>query len=89
MEGSYDSGLASGAAFPSHDDIKQIVEQKARELFMVCDVEQKGFVSKRDMQRLVKELPLLPDQLEEVFDSLDNDKNGFLTLEEFTEGFGE
>ncbi|XP_030850342.1 ras and EF-hand domain-containing protein isoform X2 [Strongylocentrotus purpuratus] len=86
--GDYDEGLASGESFPSHDEIKTIVEQKARELFMVCDVEQKGFVSKRDMQRLVDELPLMPDQLEEVFDSLDDDKNGYLTLEEFTEGFG-
>ncbi|XP_063959997.1 EF-hand calcium-binding domain-containing protein 4B-like isoform X1 [Lytechinus pictus] len=86
--GDYDEDLASGESFPSHDDIKTIVEQKARELFMVCDVEEKGFVSKRDMQRLVDELPLMPDQLEEVFDSLDDDKNGYLTLEEFTEGFG-
>ncbi|XP_072166036.1 EF-hand calcium-binding domain-containing protein 4B-like [Diadema setosum] len=76
------------APFTSPDDIKSIVAQKARELFLVCDVEQKGFVSKRDMQRLVSELPLQPDQLEEVFDSLDDDKNGYLTLEEFTEGFG-
>lgn len=40
------------------------------------------------MQRLQKELPLNPDQLESVFDSLDDDGNGFLTLEEFTTGFG-
>ena len=44
---------------------------------------------KRDIQRLHEELPeLTPDQLEEVFDSLDSDKNGFLTMEEFVRGFG-
>jgi hypothetical protein len=63
--------------------------EKAHELFDVCDVEHKGFIIKRDMQRLQDDLPgLTPDQLEEVFDSLDQDKNGFLTSEEFVRGFG-
>ena len=46
----------------------------------------KGFVTKRDMQRMRKEFPLEPEQLESVFDTLDDDHNGYLTLEEFTEG---
>ena len=37
--------------------------------------EQKGFVTKRDMQRMRGELPLDPDQLEAVFDALDADAN--------------
>ena len=41
------------------------------------------------MQRLRSELPISPDQLEIVFDELDDDRNGYLTLAEFTEGFGE
>ncbi|PIK33866.1 putative ras and EF-hand domain-containing protein-like, partial [Apostichopus japonicus] len=62
---------------------------KGEELFKVCDVEEKGFVNKRDMRRLVGEIPGHDEgQLEYVFDSLDTDGNGFLTLEEFTEGFG-
>ena len=67
----------------------QVALEKAKELFAVCDTESKGFIIKRDMQRLQNELPgLSPDQLEEVFDSLDQDKNGFLTPEEFVKGFG-
>jgi Ras and EF-hand domain-containing protein len=40
------------------------------------------------MQRLRSKFNISPDHLEIVFDSLDEDRNGFLTLEEFTEGFG-
>ena len=64
-----------------------LLEQKAADLFAICDQEDKGFVTKRDMQRLKDELPLGPDQLENVFDALDQDHNGYLTLEEFTNGF--
>ncbi|XP_074658091.1 EF-hand calcium-binding domain-containing protein 4B-like isoform X2 [Tubulanus polymorphus] len=69
-------------------DIEAMMVQKAHELFAICDAENKGFITKRDMQRLQNELPLNPDQLESVFDSLDDDGNGYLTLEEFTDGFG-
>ncbi|XP_037800483.1 LOW QUALITY PROTEIN: uncharacterized protein LOC119595437 [Penaeus monodon] len=63
-------------------------ETRANELFNLCDRESKGFITKRDLQRLWGELPLGPDELEGVFDSLDEDHNGFLSLEEFTDGFG-
>ena len=68
------------------------MNQKAADLFRVCDKEDKGFVTKRDMQRM-RSLDdsfaggLDPDQLESVFDTLDEDGNGYLTLEEFSAGF--
>lgn len=70
------------------NELREVLVQKAYELFNVCDKEEKGFITKRDMQRLRGDLPLTPDQLEEVFDTLDEDHNGYLTLEEFTDGFG-
>ncbi|MGH0156705.1 UNVERIFIED_CONTAM: hypothetical protein FKN15_058383 [Acipenser sinensis] len=63
--------------------------EKTHEFFQICDVEDKGFITRRDMQRLHGELPLSADELENVFDTLDADGNGYLTLEEFTTGFSE
>ncbi|KAJ0069973.1 hypothetical protein NL108_017728, partial [Boleophthalmus pectinirostris] len=62
---------------------------KAKELFELCDKEGKGFITKRDMQRLEGEVPLSPEQLETVFESLDRHGNGFLTPLEFNTGLGE
>lgn len=59
------------------------------EFFQVCDSENKGFITRRDMQRLNSELPLSAEELENVFDTLDSDGNGYLTLEEFSSGFSD
>uniref|UniRef100_A0A7M4F632 Calcium release activated channel regulator 2A n=1 Tax=Crocodylus porosus TaxID=8502 RepID=A0A7M4F632_CROPO len=63
--------------------------EKAHEFFQTCDVEGKGFITRRNMQRLHGELPLSLEELEKVFDTLDADGNGSLTPEEFTTGFSE
>lgn len=64
-----------------------IFEDQARELYFLCDEEKKGFITKDDMYRLSSHLPLSAEQFESVFDSLDDDNNGNLTLEEFIVGF--
>uniref|UniRef100_A0A8C8ZKN1 Calcium release activated channel regulator 2A n=1 Tax=Prolemur simus TaxID=1328070 RepID=A0A8C8ZKN1_PROSS len=61
--------------------------RKAQEFFQTCDADGKGFIARKDMQRLHQELPLSLEELEDVFDALDADGNGFLTPEEFATGF--
>ncbi|KAK3544212.1 hypothetical protein QTP86_008306 [Hemibagrus guttatus] len=61
--------------------------KKIDEFFQICDSERKGYITATDMRRLHKELPLSAEELENVFDSLDLDRNGCLTLEEFSSGF--
>ena len=72
-----------------HDpsDLKSLLKLRAVELFRQCDKEDKGFINKRDIQRMKEPLGLSAELLEEVFESLDYDGNGYLTLEEFTAGF--
>ncbi|XP_044041491.1 EF-hand calcium-binding domain-containing protein 4B isoform X3 [Siniperca chuatsi] len=62
---------------------------KTKEFFRTCDVEGKGFITRTDMRRLHRELPLSAEELEDVFDSLDTDHTGYLTLEAFSSGFSQ
>ncbi|XP_065223570.1 EF-hand calcium-binding domain-containing protein 4A-like [Planococcus citri] len=65
------------------------MENAALKLFKKSDRENKGFIVKRDMQRMKDEIMLPPEQLEIVFDTLDKKKNGYLTLDQFLKGFRE
>ncbi|XP_043093874.1 EF-hand calcium-binding domain-containing protein 4B [Puntigrus tetrazona] len=60
---------------------------KTEDFFQICDSEGKGFITRTDMRKLHNELPLTTEELENVFDSLDLDENGYLTLGEFSSGF--
>ncbi|KAJ8245390.1 hypothetical protein GJAV_G00270240 [Gymnothorax javanicus] len=63
------------------------MQQQIHQFFCICDTENKGYITRTDMQRLSGELPLTAMELQDVFDTLDSDGNGFLTLQEFSSGF--
>ncbi|KAI5711732.1 hypothetical protein M8J75_002782 [Diaphorina citri] len=67
--------------------VKNNVMEDLAKLFQLGDQEHKGFLIRRDMQRLEGELSLSADQLEAVFDSLDSESQGYLTLDKFLLGY--
>ncbi|XP_041794877.1 EF-hand calcium-binding domain-containing protein 4B [Chelmon rostratus] len=83
-------GSSEEAGKSENGDVGQhTIREKTHEFFQMCDIENKGFITRRDMQRLNGGLPLSAEELENVFDTLDSDGNGYLTLDEFSFGFSE
>ncbi|KAI3380575.1 hypothetical protein SNEBB_005898 [Seison nebaliae] len=63
--------------------------EQVEQLFRLCDAENKGYISKDNLEQLGATFGgLSDDQMEAIFDQLDSDQNGQLTLEEFSIGFG-
>ncbi|XP_010755121.3 ras and EF-hand domain-containing protein homolog [Larimichthys crocea] len=83
-------GSGEEAGKSENGDVGQnTILEKTHEFFQMCDIENKGFITRRDMQRLNGGLPLSAEELENVFDALDSDGNEYLTLDEFSSGFSE
>uniref|UniRef100_A0A8B9I858 EF-hand domain-containing protein n=1 Tax=Anser brachyrhynchus TaxID=132585 RepID=A0A8B9I858_9AVES len=87
-EGEVTPGASPSSRTTELEDVEVEMLKKARELFQLCDKDEKGFITKLDMQRLQSELPLTLEQLETVFDSLEQNNNGYLTPVEFSMGLG-
>nr|XP_005280548.1 ras-related protein Rab-44 isoform X1 [Chrysemys picta bellii] len=80
-------GGAKTSPIPEEEPFPPEIMEKVQEFFQECDKDQKGFITRADMQKLKKEdFPCSAAELELVFDGLDTDRNGYLTTEEFTTG---
>ncbi|KRY13850.1 Ras and EF-hand domain-containing protein [Trichinella patagoniensis] len=81
----------SSFAMLNDEILENVAFDTARQFFTICDRDSKGYLLKGDMQRLRESglCNLSIEELEMVFDSLDEDHNGILTMEEFIFGFGE
>ena len=60
---------------------------RIRNLFSLCDEEGKGYVTRKELFRLSKEIALTEEEVNNAFHYLDRDKNGSLSLDEFMTGF--
>lgn len=94
VESSLSSSPVSTSSSSLQKNIKANVEtrdaltEKIIELFHFCDVENKGYVVKADLYRLKDELGLDERDVDYAFDQLDTNQDSFLSMEEFTTGFG-
>ncbi|CAH8854694.1 unnamed protein product [Trichobilharzia szidati] len=70
------------------NELDSNVIEQARLLFSHCDTDNCGYLTRQALNRLNDRLPLTSAQLDFVFNLLDKDKNGQLTLDEFVQGFG-
>ncbi|KAG5837928.1 hypothetical protein ANANG_G00218310 [Anguilla anguilla] len=71
------------------DSKASAVLQRIQEVFHHWDPEEKGFITWDHMQGLSGELGLSVEELRQVFDRLDKDRDGLVTPEDVTTGFRE
>jgi len=55
------------------------------QLFAACDLNGSGFIEHEELHAICNELTI--DELTDIFDQLDNDRDGKISLEEFADGF--
>ncbi|XP_056889674.1 ras and EF-hand domain-containing protein homolog [Takifugu flavidus] len=64
-------------------------ERRLRSLFHAYDVDNSGCIEKNEFFTICQELQVSPQEVDGIFDRLDVDRDGTVTLEEFIGGFQE
>ncbi|XP_062896110.1 EF-hand calcium-binding domain-containing protein 4B-like, partial [Mobula hypostoma] len=65
---------------------EMFIMEKVHEFFQECGGDERGFITREDMKKLQEKFPFSSEELETVFDKLDNDNKGILTPEQLTTG---
>ena len=60
--------------------------EKIKELFEACDLDSSGYIDQYELAAVVN-LDPHEKELEEIFQQLDQDKDGKISIEEFTENY--
>ncbi|CAH1787215.1 unnamed protein product [Owenia fusiformis] len=62
-------------------------QTKIDDLFLACDLNLSGYIEREDLRELCSDLEITEDEIEDVFQQLDKDKDGVISQNDFAHGF--
>lgn len=70
----------------SSQEVHFLIRQKLQELFSLCDPDNHGYITFDDMLAQKEQLPIPSEQMGIIFETLDKDQRGYLTIGAFVDG---
>ena len=70
----------------SSQEVHRLIRQKLQELFSLCDPDDHGYITFDDMLAQKEQLPIPSEQMGIIFETLDKDQTGYLTIDAFVDG---
>ncbi len=62
-------------------------EARVHQLFNACDLNNSGFIEREDLANLCADLDLEDQELDDVFQELDRNRDGRISVTEFVKGY--
>lgn len=60
---------------------------KLQQLFLACDTRGSGYIGRHELRQLCQSFEISSDDSDLIFDDLDQDRDGWLSFEDFCKGF--